>query len=173
MLLEIDYRMQTKADNVKGMKHTNSELTEFVNQLKVGNRVGHQRLNNLRWASSSIRLLRDEEVCQGHVAYGPDPRRSKSPSVWLGIVAQGPEDNSGQRFWVVYSGHNPSLASSEVSQRLYQRTLKGFKPDSTERLNNFNLHPSDQVEADLLDQLQSKPAASALESILLGQLNNA
>lgn len=156
------------------MKHTNSELVEFVNQLKVGNRVGHQRLNDLRWASSSIRLLRNGEVCQGHVAYGPDPRRrGKAPSSWLGIVAQGPEENSGQRFWIVYAGHNPVLASSEVSQRLYQRTLKGFVPDSTERLNNFNLHPSDQVEEDLLQQLQSKPVASALESILLGQAQGA
>lgn len=151
------------------MERTNSELTELVNQLKVGNRVGHNRLDNLRWASSSIRLLRDEEVCQGHVAYGLKPSGSRAAApVWLGIVAQGPQSNTGQRFWVVYAGHSPALASSAVSQKLYQRTLSGFNPDSTKKMNTFNLHPADQVETDLLEQISSKPASSALESILLG-----
>jgi len=153
------------------MKRTNSEMSNMVRRLRVGNRTSNSKLDGLRWASSSVRLSRNGQVCQGHVAWGRDPRRPRSADqVWLGIVSQGPEHNPGQRYWIVYAGHNPVLASSEVSQRLYQRTLKGFIPDSTAKMNSFNLLPSDQVEEDLLEQLQPKPTESALANLLKGSL---
>lgn len=148
------------------MKHTDSQLTEMIKKLRPGNRTGHPGLDGLRWASSSIRLDRDGVVCQGHVAYGVRPGKpAGTPPVWLGIVCQGPRENCGQRYWVVYAGSSPVLASSEVSQKLYQRTLSGF--DLLEpRNNHFNLMPSAQVEEELLDQIRCGSAPSFLEQVI-------
>jgi len=148
------------------MKHTDSQLSDFAKRLPAGNRVGHPRLDGLRWASSSVRLTRSGSVCQGHVAYGPYPGRSRNQStVWLGIVTHGPAENRGQRYWIVYSGPSPVLASSSVSQRLYDRTLKGYEPVEF-RSNTFNLLPAVQVESDLLEQMQPLAVPSALAQVM-------
>ena len=148
------------------MKYTNSQLSQMVKQLRADNRVGHPALDGLRWASSSIRLMRDGTVCQGHVAYGPHPGRSRDRSpLWLGIITQGPKEKSGQRYWLAYAGASPVLASAEVSQKLYTRTLDGFTP-TEECLSKFNLLPSTQVEEDLLEQIKPQVADSALEQAL-------
>jgi hypothetical protein len=149
------------------MKRTNSQLSDLARNLPAGNRVGHPKLDGLRWASSSVRLLRSGVVCQGHIAYGPNPGRSRDRSpLWLGIVTQGPAENRGQRYWIVYAGASPALASSAVSQRLYERTLKGFEP-MEQRSNKFNLLPATQVEQELIDQLQPQKTESALAQVIV------
>lgn len=146
------------------IQHTNSELGEMVRRLRVGNRTSHPALDGLRWVSESTPLRLNGQVCRGYVVFGSHPKKSRRDQSWLGVVTQGPDHNPDQRFWVVYSGENPVLAASEVSQRLYTRTLKGFVPEAGDNL--YNLLPGDQVERDLLEQIHPRQIPSALGRVL-------